>query len=380
MPATNGAFQLSSTGALILNASGEAPLTAPTVKPCCCPSTSCPAHPAQTPCTNTSYICCCDVDAEPSFTFPTITPATGIAGETYGATASAAITALSGQTVTLVNYSSDTGCTYVLQGTTVTDINCCTVYTWRVILTINSGGSSGYMGYQMSLDVISSTNGGPLAVGDAFPCDVPTATTLPLARMSAVEDGDCCGGDGVGGTINLVMDLIDSDYIDDASLTVLSNGFGVACTACNRNDTGAYPASVTLDLGDFVAVLAGQTVTFTPVSYPGVVGIDTSFGQLYATPSSGLITIGSYRYAYGSGSIVQNASCNDLPDGNKCCQSVAFPGSGNALTVEFFDGMTWVPYYNVAASTFAKALHTSIPGTYALQGSTPFAPASITLT
>jgi hypothetical protein len=239
----NGNQYLTSAGKVLLNAAGRRVLRSSSVQPCCCPVNACTTPDTICPCNiigagSGTVICCQNVEGTITITWPTITASAGIAGELYGAVVQDFINTASGAAMVLDgpglsgNFGGDvTGSplwqmVYSKTGT-VAQVDCCDSFTWRVKLTRQLSYPD--VVYHLSVVVIKTDNGGPVSIGDPFPCGSKDwSEMLTVASTSTAADGDCCGP-----TENLAVDNIDADYIDDASLSVSSGQYSDNCSPCN---------------------------------------------------------------------------------------------------------------------------------------------------
>jgi hypothetical protein len=358
MPAKDGATQLTSSGKRRLDALGRKVLTTPTKQPCCCPNNTCTAPTTLFCACNNGLgpMCCVPEDTEVSLTFPTITPSATIASETYGLVALDVIAVLSGATISvtpLYEFARFIG-TWEYWGD-VSQVDCCYSYAFRVRLTGVYDTGTGNSVYSLRIDVYETNKGGVVVIGDAFPCPYTSGSTLKLnlAISTVAANGDCCGPDE-----DIVMDYVDSDYFDDASLTVAGAKFSNDCSYCNN---GEFP-TVNIDLSQFVG---GAPSIVIPLSGNfGTVGTtNLAFRYFdYITPSGGAdyITDGDYRWKglFGIERLI----------GPDCTTNCCWLLKTNMLIEQYIAG-SWVPQFFVFGN-YVLCPKSSMAGSYTAVDST----------
>ena len=379
----DGRLYLTPDGKVLLDSAGRRILRATNVMPCCCPDNACTASDTICPCNETgggavAVLCCQNTEGTVTITWPTITAAAGISGETYGAVIQDFITTASGSAMVLDGpglsgnqADAATSGVYALvyaKNGGVLKIDCCEAFTWRVRLTRQLSYPD--VVYFVTVDVIKTDNGGYLSVGDAFPCTSKDwSSVLTVAATSSAADGDCDGP-----TENIDVDNIDADYIDDASLSVSSGDYSDTCSYANWSE---FPADYFIDLTQFYAPIpAGiATATFSFVPANVITPVGSTGSVPYTGTSGGFVTDGVYRVSWEGFAdiVVESALDPDSPCPNSCCWGLTI-----SLFVEEFIGGSWTTVYAIAGTTYIICPRDNVAGTYALASGT--GPATIDVT
>jgi hypothetical protein len=270
----SGKRRIDATGRRVLsNASG----------PCCCPT--CPdlacgeIGTLYCDCWSSTggEICCYANNGTITIPFGTITPASGYESQPYADVLDDLIAEVSGQSVDFVLSPGNTSASFVRYGK-ISQIDGCNAVAW--LLTVSVGFDSPGtldMTYTASISIVGTNVGRPHVLGDPFPCTdangTPTGSRVVtgadnfevfLAQANNVAYGDCCGpGDAI------VLDFINTDYIDDESIEVGPYTFDSECSPCDNSE---FPETVDFDLSQCFEGL--PTVSFNKIPDLGSVGLD----------------------------------------------------------------------------------------------------------
>lgn len=354
---SDGSRYLTSTGQKLLDATGDTVLRDPTIQPCCCPDIECPAPESPCNCNNIATVMCCiSTEATFSVTFPTITAASGVGSQPFGATALAFIAAASGNTLALnppVVTIPATNDVYWLEGD-VAEIDCCYSYTWRVEVEVDADAP--YMAYSMEVFVVRTNKGDRVVDTDPFPCRGESFVgNVIFASTGTAAEGDCCGP-----TEYIVLDNIDADYIDDATLTITGGTFSEPCSICAWADA---PATASIDMRDFypsipadIAIATVTLVSFNPpVGLTGDNAYEGDTGGTFIVSGDGLWRV--QWEAKLEDRVASVAGPTDCP--NQCCWGFEWFG-----TIQEFVDPDWITRFQPGSGRWILCPRVSVTGTY----------------
>jgi hypothetical protein len=192
------------------------------------------------------------------------------------------IAEVSGQNVVFTLSTNNISSGFARYGKTVM-IDGCQAVTWRISVVIGFSPTDGNQVYSCVIEIFGTNVGGPLVIDDPFPCTdengTPTGTydvsgadnfSTFLAQMNDITTGDCCG------PLNaMVLDVINTDYLDDEEpIEVGPYEFDPECSHCNND---AFPETVSFDLSQCFPGL--PTVELNKIPDLGLVGLDYALNE-----------------------------------------------------------------------------------------------------
>jgi hypothetical protein len=187
------------------------------------------------------------------------------------------IAEVSGQNVDFVLSPANTSAAFVRYGK-ISQIDGCYALAWLITVSvIFESAITRDMAYTVTVSIVGTNVGKPHVLGDPYPCTDENGTPTGSLNVTGASNigvllafntgdyfGDCCGPDEA-----IVLDDINTDYIDDESIDVGPYTFDSECSPCDNSE---FPETVDFDLSQCFSGL--PTVSFSKIPGLGSVGLD----------------------------------------------------------------------------------------------------------